>query len=130
MMEFKYIVAFTLSLLAFNSQADCWVVGELHGMTAIKDDSYRFTEDAFTGRTFQIIAEKDHSSVTGSDLNYVGLNRKSVLGTFLAGHGRTVETWNISDDDKVVFYTLTRTGFSDALDGTKSFVGKVLNKCN
>jgi hypothetical protein len=67
------------------------IVGNLHGMSAIKSQSYRYFEDAFSGKIFHVIADKEHSSVTNSDLNYVGLNRKSVLGTFLNGQGRTVE---------------------------------------
>lgn len=128
-MNFKLLIAYALSFSAFNSYADCWIVGNLHGMSAIKSQSYRYSEDAFSGKIFHVIADKDHSSVTNSDLNYIGLNRKSVLGTFLNGQSRTVETWNISDDDKKVFYTLTRTGFIDDLDGTKSFVGDVIGKC-
>jgi len=122
-------MAFVFSFAVFNSYADCWIVGNLHGMSATKSQSYRYSEDAFSGKIFHVIADKDHSSVTSSDLNYVGLNRKSVLGTFLEGQGRTVETWNISDDDTKVFYTQMRTGFIDDLDGTKSFVGDVIGKC-
>ncbi|MFV9686591.1 hypothetical protein ACNY67_06830 [Pantoea sp. KXB45] len=125
----KSSLGFALVLFSISSHADCWVVGNLHGMAASKSNSYRFSEDAFSGQTFQIHAEKDHSTVLGSDLNFIGLNRKSVIGTYFEDPRRSVETWNISDDGKRVFYTMTRTGFSDDLDGTKSFVGDVLGKC-
>lgn len=125
----KRSLGFALALLSINSHADCWVVGNLHGMAASKSNSYRFTEDTFSNQTFQIKAEKDHSMVSGSDLNFIGVNKKSVIGTYYDDPRRSVETWNISYDGKKVFYTMTRTGFSDDLDGTKSFVGDVFGKC-
>lgn len=125
----KRSLGFALFVFSISSHADCWVVGNLHGMTASKSDSYRFTEDAISNQTFKVIAEKEHSMVVGSDLNFIGLNRKSVIGTYFEDPRRSVETWNISDDGKKVFYTMTRTGFSDDLDGTKSFVGDVIRKC-
>lgn len=125
----KRTLGFALLLFSVSSHADCWVVGNLHGMTASKSDSYRFTEDAFSSQTFQIKAERERATVIGSDLNFIGLNPKSVLGTYVDGQRRSVETWNISDDGNKVFYTMTRTGFSDDLDGTKAFVGDVLGKC-
>lgn len=125
----KRTLGFALLLFSVSSYADCWVVGNLHGMTASKSDSYRFTEDAFSSQTFQIKAEREHATVIGSDLNFIGINPKSVLGIYSEGQRRSVETWNISDDGQRVFYTMTRTGFSDDLDGTKAFVGDVLGKC-
>lgn len=122
-------LSFALLLFSVSSHADCWIVGNLHGMTASKSDSYRFTEDAISNQTFQMKAEKEHSTVIGSDLNFIGINPKSVLGTYTEGQRRAVETWSISDDGHKVFYTMTRTGFSDDLDGTKAFVGDVLGKC-
>lgn len=125
----KLTLGFALVLFSISSHADCWVVGNLHGMAANKANSYRFSEDAFSNQTFRIRAEKEHSMVIGSDLNFIGINPKSVLGTYVNGQQRSVETWNISDDGQKVFYTMTRTGFSEDLDGTKSFVGDVLSKC-
>ncbi len=125
----KSSLGFALVLFSISSHADCWVVGNLHGMNATKADNYRFAQDAFSGQTFQVNAEKKHSSVLGSDLNFIGLNVKSVIGTYSDGQRRSVETWNISNDGQNVFYTMTRTGFSNDLDGTKSFVGDVIGKC-
>lgn len=125
----KRLVGFALVIFSVSSHADCWIVGNLHGMAAAKSNSYRFAEDGMSNQVFQIKAEKKYSTVVGSDLNFIGLNRKSVIGTYFEGQKRSVETWNISDDDQKVFYTMTRTGFTDYLDGTKSFVGDVLGKC-
>ncbi|MDZ7278810.1 hypothetical protein N4G40_11065 [Pantoea eucrina] len=125
----KFTLGFALAFFSINSQADCWIVGNLHGMSTSKSDAYQFSKDAFSNRSFRITAEKDYSSVSGSDLNYIGINPMSVLGTFKEGDRRSVETWNISSDRKKVFYTMTRTGFYDEIDGIKAFVGDVLGKC-
>lgn len=70
-MKLKLLIAYVFSFAAFNSYADCWIVGNLNCMSAIKSQLYRYSEDAFSGKIFHVIADKEHSSVTNSDLNYL-----------------------------------------------------------
>ncbi|MDF1895099.1 hypothetical protein [Rahnella contaminans] len=125
----KLSFALFLLLLSIHAQAECWVVGNLQGMGTSKSDNYLYSKDGMTGQTFKIQASKEHSSVEPGDLDYFGINQKSVIGVYTDGSSRTVETWNITYDNKNVLYTQMRTGFNDMFDGSKSFVGTVISKC-
>lgn len=122
---FSCLICVTVS----NASAECWVVGNFKGYSANEYEKYKYTTDGISGQSFKIIARQHNSSVTPGELGYSGVSEKSVIGYQSHGELVTLETWVISSDSRKAFLTQTRSG-SGSLDGTKSFVGDVLSKCN
>lgn len=65
-----------------------------------------------------------------SDVAYVPLSYNTMVGSYQSGGGITVETWSITEDNKVMYSKVMNIPSFQKLTSTKAFVGDVAGTCN
>lgn len=128
----------TLALLSTPtlSYADCWIVSGLHGKSAFSGDEYDFIDDSVTGVKFKVAINGNKASITNmadtaiSEVSYVPLSNNTIVGSYQAGGGITVETWSITSDKKVIYSKVMNIPGLQDLTSTKAFVGDVVGNCD
>lgn len=130
----KYIIVAVLACSSMSVNAECWVVSNLKGYSAYNTDSYSFNRNGITNGVFQVEITKDKAdlrlvgdSLSGGGLQYIPATPVTMVGFFTEGNKSTVETWAITNDNKVMYSKIMSN--PDALNSTTAFVGDVIGKC-
>ncbi|UWM65084.1 hypothetical protein [Enterobacter sp. CP102] len=132
----RSLIAFTLLSLPLMSYADCWIISGLKGKASFSQDEYEFIDDQITGAAFKMIINDDKASVTTlsgeplSDMRYVPLSSNTIVGSYQAGGGITVETWSVTTDKKVMYTKVMNIPAFQQITSTKSFIGDIAGKCD
>jgi hypothetical protein len=128
------IICITISILALlitnHVFAECWVVSGLKGYGSNAADKYGIHEDGLSGQKFKIIINGNKSSVTGSEcISFKEVTPQLIVGVYKSGgYKGTVESWGIDIENRKVFYTQTKSGYT-IFDGAKMFIGDLDGKC-
>ncbi|WP_447885467.1 hypothetical protein [Serratia fonticola] len=130
----KYIIVAVLACSSMSVNAECWVVSNLKGYSAYNTDSYFFNRNGITNGVFQVEITKDKAdlrlvgdSLSGGGLQYIPASPVTMVGFFTEGNKSTLETWAITNDNKVMYSKIMSN--PDALNSTTAFVGDVIGKC-
>ncbi|WP_145585575.1 hypothetical protein [Yersinia rochesterensis] len=131
-------VLITLALLSTSllSHADCWIISGLHGKSSFSEDGYDFIDDSVTGAAFKMTINGNKASITNldgdaiSEVSYVPLSNNTIVGSYQAGGGITVETWSITTDKKAMYSKVMNIPGFQKLTSTKAFVGDVVGNCD
>ncbi|OAZ95613.1 hypothetical protein [Enterobacter asburiae] len=132
----KTIIGLFLLVFSINAYAKCWIVSDLQGKSSFSDDGYEFIDDAMSGVAYKLIIHGKKASLTNmngspvSDVAYVPLSYNTMVGSYQTGGGITVETWSITEDNKVMFSKVMNIPSFQKLTSTKAFVGDVAGTCN
>lgn len=132
----KIIIFIIMLAIPTFSYANCWIVSGLQGKSSFNDDNYKFIDDGMTGVAIKLSINGNMASVTNldgssiSDVTYVPLSSNTIIGSYQAGDGITVETWSITDDKKVMYSKVMNIPKMQKLTSTKAFVGNVAGSCN
>lgn len=128
----KLIIAMAFFVFSFSVSAECWVVGDMRGISYSERNNFHPEEDGFSG-TFIIKTSGEDASITysGTDaggMAYKALSKNSILGIGANGETqRVIDSWVIHPNGTVLM-SKTISGYGD-MDSTKAFVGKVKRKC-
>lgn len=132
----KIIISIIMLAIPTFSYANCWIVSGLQGKSSFNDDNYKFIDDGMTGVAIKLSINGNVASVTNldgtsiSDVTYVPLSSNTIIGSYQAGGGVTVETWSITDDKKVMYSKVMNIPKMQKLTSTKAFVGNVAGSCD
>lgn len=132
----KIIISIIMLAIPTFSCANCWIVSGLQGKSSFNDDNYKFIDDGMTGVAIKLSINGNVASVTNldgssiSDVTYVPLSSNTIIGSYQAGGGITVETWSITDDKKVMYSKVMNIPKMQKLTSTKAFVGNVAGSCD
>ncbi|MFJ1364565.1 hypothetical protein [Klebsiella aerogenes] len=132
----KIIISIMMLAIPTFSYANCWIVSGLQGKSSFNDDNYKFIDDGMTGVAIKLSINGNAASVTNldgssiSDVTYVPLSSNTIIGSYQAGGGITVETWSITDDKKVMYSKVMNIPKMQKLTSTKAFVGNVAGSCD
>ncbi|SFX55508.1 hypothetical protein SAMN03097705_3529 [[Enterobacter] aerogenes] len=132
----KIIISIIMLSIPAFSYANCWIVSGLQGKSSFNDDNYKFIDDGMTGVAIKLSINGNAASVTNldgssiSDVTYVPLSSNTIIGSYQAGGGITVETWSITDDKKVMYSKVMNIPKMQKLTSTKAFVGNVAGSCD
>ncbi len=132
----KIIISIIMLAIPTFSYANCWIVSGLQGKSSFNDDNYKFIDDGMTGVAIKLSINGNVASVTNldgssiSDVTYVPLSSNTIIGSYQAGGGITVETWSITDDKKVMYSKVMNIPKMQKLTSTKAFVGNVAGSCD
>ena len=132
----KIIISIIMLAIPIFSYANCWIVSGLQGKSSFNDDNYKFIDDGMTGVAIKLSINGNAASVTNldgssiSDVTYVPLSSNTIIGSYQAGGGITVETWSITDDKKVMYSKVMNIPKMQKLTSTKAFVGNVAGSCD
>ncbi len=132
----KIIISIIMLAIPTFSYANCWIVSDLQGKSSFNDDNYKFIDDGMTGVAIKLSINGNVASVTNldgssiSDVTYVPLSSNTIIGSYQAGDGITVETWSITDDKKVMYSKVMNIPKMQKLTSTKAFVGNVAGSCD
>lgn len=127
----KIIISIIMLAIPTFSYANCWIVSGLQGKSSFNDDNYKFIDDGMTGVAIKLSINGNVASVTNldgssiSDVTYIPLSSNTIIGSYQAGDGITVETWSITDDKKVMYSKVMNIPKMQKLTSTKAFVGNV-----
>ncbi len=128
----KLIIAMAFFVFSFSVSAECWVVGDMHGISYSGRNNFQPEEDGFSG-TFIIKTNGEDASITysGTDaggMDYKALSKNSIIGIGANGETqRVIDSWVIHPNGTVLM-SKTISGYGN-MDSTKAFVGKVKRKC-
>lgn len=128
----KLIIAMAFLVFSFSVSAECWVVGDMHGISYSERNNFHPEEDGFSG-TFIIKTNGEDASITysGTDaggMAYKALSKNSIIGIGANGETqRVIDSWVIHPTGTVLM-SKTISGYGN-MDSTKAFVGKVKRKC-
>lgn len=120
-----------LSLLITNHVfAECWVVSGLKGYGSNAADKFSIHKDGLAGQKIKISINGNKSSVTGSEgISFKEVTPQLIVGVYKSGgYKGTVESWGIDIENRKVFYTQTKSGYT-IFDGAKMFIGELEGKC-
>lgn len=128
----KLIIAMAFFVFSFSVSAECWVVGDMHGISYSERNNFQPEEDGFSG-TFIIKTNGEDASITysGTDaggMAYKALSKNSIIG--IGANGETqlvIDSWVIHPNGTVLM-SKTISGYGN-MDSTKAFVGKIKRKC-
>lgn len=130
----KIIIIAVLACTSMSVSAECWLVSNLKGHSAYNTDGYIFNRNGITNGNFQVEITKDEAdlrlvgdTLSGGGLHYIPASPVSMVGFFTEGNKSTIETWAITDDNKVMYSKVMSN--PEALNSTSSFVGDVIGKC-
>lgn len=132
----KIIISIIMLAIPTFSYANCWIVSGLQGKSSFNDDNYKFIDDGMTGVAIKLSINGNVASVTNldgssiSDVTYIPLSSNTIIGSYQAGDGITVETWSITDDKKVMYSKVMNIPKMQKLTSTKAFVGNVAGSCD
>ncbi|EDJ8984934.1 TPA: hypothetical protein O7142_000928 [Salmonella enterica] len=118
--------------ISFGATAECWVVGDMHGISYSERNNFQPEEDGFSG-SFIIKTNGEDASITYSGANAGGMAYKTLSENSIIGIGangetqRVVDSWVIHPNGAVLM-SKTISGYGK-MDSTKAFVGKVKRKC-
>ena len=122
-------------ILPAISNAQCWVVTNLKGYTAMQPDGYAYGKDAITNGVFHVVIDGEKanlkgvgSSFVGSGLGYVPINSNTMVGAYSDADRTTVETWAITKDNKVLYTKIVNSNY--IFSSSKSMIGDVVGTCN
>lgn len=128
----KLIIAMAFLVFSFSVSAECWVVGDMHGISYSERNNFQPEEDGFSGK-FIIKTNGEDASITysGTDaggMAYKALSKNSIIGIGANGETqRVIDSWVIHPNGTVLM-SKTISGYGN-MDSTKAFVGKVKRKC-
>ncbi len=128
----KLIIAMAFFVFSFSVSAECWVVGDMHGISYSERNNFHPEKDGFSG-TFIIKTNGEDASITysGTDaggMAYKALSKNSIIGIGANGETqRVIDSWVIHPNGTVLM-SKTISGYGN-MDSTKAFVGKVKRKC-
>lgn len=128
----KLIIAMAFFVFSFSVSAECWVVGDMHGISYSERNNFQPEKDGFSG-TFIIKTNGEDASITysGTDaggMAYKALSKNSIIGIGANGETqRVIDSWVIHPNGTVLM-SKTISGYGN-MDSTKAFVGKVKRKC-
>ena len=128
----KLIIAMAFLVFSFSVSAECWVVGDMRGISYSERNNFHPEEDGFSG-TFIIKTNGEDASITysGTDaggMAYKALSKNSIIGIGANGETqRVIDSWVIHPNGTVLM-SKTISGYGN-MDSTKAFVGKVKRKC-
>nr|WP_307833704.1 hypothetical protein [Candidatus Symbiopectobacterium sp. 'North America'] len=131
-MGIKSVIAAILVLASVSARAECWIVGDMKGVTFAEHNSYKAENDGFSG-AFMIsisgeLAAVKYSGADAGGVVYHALSPTSIIGLSTEGDSkRVVDSWVIQPTGKVLM-SKTITGFGK-FDSVKAFVGNVKSKC-
>lgn len=130
----RILYSIPILLIPFMTNAQCWVVTNLHGYGSMSDDQYEYGKDAISSGVFQVVIEKDKanlfnvgSSLTGGGLLYVPVSSDTMVGMYHDTDTTTVETWSVTADKKALYSKVINS--PSFMSSTKSFVGDVVGSC-
>lgn len=128
----KLIIAMAFLVFSFSVSAECWVVGDMRGISYSERNNFHPEEDGFSG-IFIIKTSGEDASITysGTDaggMAYKALSKNSIIGIGANGETqRVIDSWVIHPNGTVLM-SKTISGYGN-MDSTKAFVGKVKRKC-
>ena len=128
------IICITISMLSLlitnHVFAECWVVSGLKGYGSNAAEKFGIHEDGLSGQKIKIIINGNKSSVTGSEgISFKEVTPQLIVGVYKSGgYKGTVESWGIDIENRKVFYTQTKSGYT-IFDGAKMFIGDIEGKC-
>jgi len=130
-MKIIYItITMLLLLMANHAFAECWVVTGLKGYGSNAADKFNIHEDGLSDKKIHITINGNKSSVTGSEgISFKEVTPQLIVGVYKSGgYKGTVESWGIDIENRKVFYTQTKSGYT-IFDGAKMFIGDIEGKC-
>lgn len=129
----KYLLAL-LSVIPVYVNAQCWVVTNLNGYSAFEQSDYLYERNGMAKSVFQIKINKDkaelkmvNNELGGGGLEYMPISASSMIGFYVAGDMSTIETWSITDQNKVLYSKVVNN--HKLVTGTTSLVGDVVGTC-
>lgn len=126
----KWILALLIAA-PLSSIASCWMVEQVKGSSYSERNSYKQTDDGYSGK-FTIVINGNNAAVVYDGLDaggmiYRPLSANSVIGMTTEQGKHAIETWVIQNDGTVLM-AKTMSGFG-GVDSTKAMVGKVTGIC-
>ncbi|EUD09015.1 hypothetical protein PO864_15210 [Providencia alcalifaciens] len=130
----KYLLAL-VAMIPMCASAQCWVVSNLSGYSAYESNKYKYIENGMSNGTFQVEINKDGGNVKllsdtfgGGGLDYTPISPSSMVGLYINGNTSTIETWSITDKNKVLYSKVVNN--HELVTGTTSLVGDVVGDCS
>ncbi|HGY1113496.1 hypothetical protein AB7340_21030 [Providencia alcalifaciens] len=115
--------------------AQCWVVTNLNGYSAFEQSDYLYEKNGMAKSVFQININKDkaelkmvNNELGGGGLEYMPISTSSMIGFYVNGDTSTIETWSITDQNKVLYSKVVNN--HKLVTGTTSLVGDVVGTCS
>lgn len=129
----KYLLALTV-VIPMCANAQCWVVANLKGYSAFEQRDYLYEKNGMTKSIFQININKDkaelkmvNNELGGGGLEYIPVSTSSMIGFYVDGDMSTIETWSITDQNKVLYSKVVNN--HQLVTGTTSLIGDVIGDC-
>ncbi|HEK1094715.1 TPA: hypothetical protein SMQ47_003046 [Proteus mirabilis] len=130
----KYLLALA-AMIPMCANAQCWVVSNLKGYSAYESEKYKYIENGMSNGIFQVEINKDSGDVRlasdtfgGGGLEYTPISPSSMVGLYINGNTSTIETWAITDKNKVLYSKVVNN--HQLVTGTTSLIGDVLGNCS
>ncbi|EMH6402754.1 hypothetical protein RYG28_001137 [Providencia rettgeri] len=130
----KYLLAL-VAVIPVYVNAQCWVVTNLNGYSAFEQSDYLYEKNGMAKSVFQININKDkadlkmvNNELGGGGLEYMPISTSSMIGFYVNGDTSTIETWSITDQNKVLYSKVVNN--HKLVTGTTSLVGDVVGTCS
>ncbi len=124
------LIIYILSMCSLSAIADCYVVGDLKGHSAYKDEGFKIGKDGISSQKFILEFDGKNSSVSPNDLDCFQLGQGTLTCAYVGQNQEsTIELWTVYPDENKVTYSKSRNGFG-ALDSSSMFVGNVKGRCD
>ncbi|EJD6046022.1 hypothetical protein ABN357_12400 [Providencia rettgeri] len=126
-------ISLLCSLFPLASVAQCWSVTNLKGYSAYEAEHYEYSKNGMSKSIFNIDITKDHAKlnvVNGAHvagIEYMPVSSSSMVGFYVDGNISVVETWAITNQNKVLYSKVVNN--HESVTGTTSFVGDVVGDC-
>jgi hypothetical protein len=123
------VLTVILSLIAVNTWAGCYVVGDIEGYSTRLGSDFTISNDALSGQKFIVEIAGDKSSVTPNSMGCTQMGA-NVLVCFdqKTGGQISLETWAIHPEEGKVVYTKANHGYGQ-FDGANLMVGSIKGSC-
>lgn len=130
----KYLLAL-VAVTPVYVNAQCWVVTNLNGYSAFEQSDYLYEKNGLAKSVFQININKDkaelkmvNNELGGGGIEYMPISTSSMIGFYVNGDTSTIETWSITDQNKVLYSKVVNN--HKLVTGTTSLVGDVVGTCS
>ena len=124
------IFGVSFSLASMPVFSECYVASEFSGASTRQGGKFKLSEDAFSGKTFELNIDGDKSSVSSSELTCLSVASATLLCVDYGAETKVViETWAVYVDDGIVVHTKTVNGYGK-YNGAQVFVGALQGLCH
>ena len=127
----RFLYSIPLLLIPLFTNAQCWVVINLHGYSALDSNKYEYGKDAISNTVFQVVIEKDSAALFNvsfnTEMDFAPVSSDTMVRLFHDENTTVVETWSITPEKKALYSKVINS--PSFMSSTKSFVGDVVGSC-